>query len=364
MGLSRVYSSTNTGLYGPQGPSYISVVSGSPVENSKQPEPAVVDDAVSVSLSDPAKEYAAAQVQEKGPETTEQPAAQESTLVQPPNASGLKPEAQKEVAGQEKPKKETAQAQGKEKAESEGSDGQEDEQAEKQEIAQLKQRDREVRSHEQAHLSALGQYARGGASYTLETGPDGKQYAVGGEVPVDVSPEKTPEETIRKAQTVRRGALAPSDPSTADRQVAASASQLEAQARAEMVKENQQASSSEKKPVEEKPVSAAGKSVKPEQTQSTEAVPGVEEPEAKAPGAGEKDRSPGVNLAPTAPPVEPPAFNVKPVIPEIQPPETINKPTVGPMAGASSATLKATPLFGAKHPLFSLAPGSLINTQA
>lgn len=105
--------------------------------------------------------------------------------------------------------------------------------SEEAEVQELAARDREVRAHEQAHLSSLGGHRSGGATYTFRTGPDGKRYAVGGEVPVDVSAESTPTETIAKAQTIRQAALAPADPSGADRQVAAKATQLEAEARAE-----------------------------------------------------------------------------------------------------------------------------------
>lgn len=101
-------------------------------------------------------------------------------------------------------------------------------------LSQLKSRDREVRSHEQAHLSVAGQYARGGASFTLEKGPDGNSYAVGGEVPIDIGTESEPEATIQKMQVVRRAALAPADPSSADRQIAADASAKELRARQEI----------------------------------------------------------------------------------------------------------------------------------
>lgn len=94
----------------------------------------------------------------------------------------------------------------------------------------LQRRDTEVRTHEQAHLSAAGQYAAGGASFTYVTGPGGKKYASGGEVPIDMSKEKTPEATIAKMRTVRRAALAPANPSGADRGIAAQASSVEAQA--------------------------------------------------------------------------------------------------------------------------------------
>lgn len=103
----------------------------------------------------------------------------------------------------------------------------------KQQVNQLKKRDAEVKSHEQAHMAAGGGIVQGGASYQYTRGPDGKQYAVGGEVKIDLSSEKTPEATIRKMQQVRRAALAPAQPSGADRSVAAQASQIEAQARME-----------------------------------------------------------------------------------------------------------------------------------
>ncbi|MCB0343893.1 MAG: hypothetical protein KDD66_02185 [Bdellovibrionales bacterium] len=106
------------------------------------------------------------------------------------------------------------------------------------ELEELKARDREVRTHEQAHLAALGPYKSGGPSYEYQTGPDGKQYAVGGEVPVDASPEPEPEKTVTKMQTIQRAALAPAEPSSTDRAVAAKAAQLESQARAEIAQEN------------------------------------------------------------------------------------------------------------------------------
>lgn len=99
----------------------------------------------------------------------------------------------------------------------------------------LQQRDRQVRAHESAHKEAGGPHVAGGVSYTYQTGPDGRQYAVGGEVPIDASrvPDD-PEATIDKARTVRRAALAPADPSAADRAVAARASQMESRARGEI----------------------------------------------------------------------------------------------------------------------------------
>ena len=116
-------------------------------------------------------------------------------------------------------------------------------QLDRQEIEQLqklKLRDKEVRTHEQAHLSAAGQYARGGMSFSYQKGPDGVAYAVSGEVGIDLGDESTPEATLFKMQTVKRAALAPANPSGADRQIAAQAAAKEAQARQEILRETQE----------------------------------------------------------------------------------------------------------------------------
>lgn len=109
-----------------------------------------------------------------------------------------------------------------------------------QDLAQLrtlKRRDMEVRSHEQAHLSAAGKYAKGGASFVYQKGPDGGKYAIGGEVSIDISSESSPEETISKMQTIKRAALAPLNPSPADRGIAAQAASKEASARQQLIRE-------------------------------------------------------------------------------------------------------------------------------
>jgi hypothetical protein len=103
-------------------------------------------------------------------------------------------------------------------------------------LEQLKQTDREVRQHEMAHQTVGGAYA-GGASYEYEVGPDGKRYAVAGEVPIDYGPvPNDPQATIEKMQTVIAAAMAPADPSPTDYQVAAQARQylLEAKLEASM----------------------------------------------------------------------------------------------------------------------------------
>lgn len=105
---------------------------------------------------------------------------------------------------------------------------------ESQQLEKLKARDREVRAHELAHLAAAGSLATSGASFTYQRGPDGANYAIGGEVQIDTSAGSNPEETIRKAQIIRAAAQAPAEPSGQDRSVAAKASQMEAKARAEL----------------------------------------------------------------------------------------------------------------------------------
>ena len=102
-------------------------------------------------------------------------------------------------------------------------------------VSELRARDLEVKMHERAHTAAAGQYAAGGPTYEYQDGPDGRQYAVGGEVSIDTSKiPGDPEATLRKAQMIKRAALAPSNPSAADRAVAAVAARMEAEAMLEI----------------------------------------------------------------------------------------------------------------------------------
>ena len=102
------------------------------------------------------------------------------------------------------------------------------------EVESLKKRNAEVIAHEQAHAATGGQYA-GSASFDYQTGPDGVRYAVGGEVPIDVSEiPDDPEATATKMEIVQNAALAPVSPSAADRAIASSASMKEMEARGEI----------------------------------------------------------------------------------------------------------------------------------
>lgn len=98
-------------------------------------------------------------------------------------------------------------------------------------VQALVARDREVHAHESAHVAVGRQYVVSGPSYTYQQGPNGRHYAIGGEVQLDVSAEAEANATLNKAEIVRRAALAPVEPSAQDRLVAARATQLAAQAR-------------------------------------------------------------------------------------------------------------------------------------
>ncbi len=105
-------------------------------------------------------------------------------------------------------------------------------------VSDLQKTDSKVKAHENAHRTSGAGLIRGVTSFTYTTGPDGKQYATGGEVQIDVSPVNgDPEATIQKMERVRAAALAPVDPSAQDRSVAALASSIVANA---MIQEAQQ----------------------------------------------------------------------------------------------------------------------------
>ena len=114
---------------------------------------------------------------------------------------------------------------------------------ERKQVEELRRRDREVRQHEQAHKAAAGPHAKGGPVFEYEEGPDGQQYAVSGHVDVDLSEvQGDPAATIRKMETIRRAAMAPAEPSSQDRQVAAQATKKAQEARMELARETEQLS--------------------------------------------------------------------------------------------------------------------------
>lgn len=91
-------------------------------------------------------------------------------------------------------------------------------------VEQLKRTDREVRQHEMAHVAAGGRYITSGTNFSYKQGPDGKRYAVAGEVGIDTSPVPgDPRATIQKMRQIKTAALAPAHPSSQDLKVASNA---------------------------------------------------------------------------------------------------------------------------------------------
>ncbi len=117
-------------------------------------------------------------------------------------------------------------------------------------VTELKQVDQAVKRHEMAHVVAGGRFILSGANYSYKTGPDGKRYAVSGEVSIDTSPVPgDPQATIDKMQQIRRAALAPADPSPQDRKVASTAMTISTKAMSELMlnRIKEKASSDEEK---------------------------------------------------------------------------------------------------------------------
>lgn len=109
---------------------------------------------------------------------------------------------------------------------------------EKKQVEELKKLDKEVRQHELAHMAGGAGIISSGPSFQFQRGPDGVQYAVGGEVHIDTSTiPDDPEATIRKMQQVQAAANAPADPSSQDRKVASSAAQMQTKARLELAQQ-------------------------------------------------------------------------------------------------------------------------------
>ncbi|OHC68122.1 MAG: hypothetical protein A3H93_03825 [Rhodocyclales bacterium RIFCSPLOWO2_02_FULL_63_24] len=97
----------------------------------------------------------------------------------------------------------------------------------KRQVAALARIDQEVRAHEAAHLRVGAGVVTSAANFSYTYGPDGKSYAVAGEVGIDTSPEQAPEANIDKGQRIRIVALAPAEPSPQDYRVAAIGSRIE-----------------------------------------------------------------------------------------------------------------------------------------
>ncbi|WP_342129565.1 putative metalloprotease CJM1_0395 family protein [Hydrogenophaga sp. OTU3427] len=113
--------------------------------------------------------------------------------------------------------------------------------AELRRVSELKAIDAKVRAHEAAHMAAGFGIVTGGPSYSTVYGPDGRAYAVGGEVGVDTSTEKDPQANIDKGRRIQAAAMAPAEPSGQDFRVAAQGRALEAQGRQALAREQSEA---------------------------------------------------------------------------------------------------------------------------
>ena len=105
-------------------------------------------------------------------------------------------------------------------------------------VKELQSRDAEVKAHEAAHQSAAGGLA-GAASYTYQQGPDGKMYAIGGEVPISIPSSASPKEALANARKVQAAATAPGEPSSQDMAVASSAAMMQVKAEQQLAQQAQ-----------------------------------------------------------------------------------------------------------------------------
>jgi hypothetical protein len=162
------------------------------------------------------------------------------------------------------------------------------------EVQELKRIDQKVRAHEMAHLSAAQGISISGATYVYKRGPDGVNYAVGGEVKIDTSQESDPQKTIAKAQKIVAAALAPGDPSPQDRQVAATARQMEAQARMEAARQQVKGGGEKAKTSSSQQNAAVSNASNAQESQQTNAgIKTYQQNQAYAPGVN--SNNPGVN---------------------------------------------------------------------
>lgn len=85
--------------------------------------------------------------------------------------------------------------------------------AEREALRRLRDRDRAVRTAERLKETVAGRYLSGNVRYRYARGPDGKAYAVAAEAELDTEPVTgDPRATLRKAEAIRRAALATMSP--------------------------------------------------------------------------------------------------------------------------------------------------------
>jgi len=85
-------------------------------------------------------------------------------------------------------------------------------------LEKFKNKDAEIRTHEQVHAS-IG-HTTAPISYSYQQGPDGKMYAVGGSVRLETSMPDDPKAAAFKLDMLQKAASAPSNTSGADNAIA------------------------------------------------------------------------------------------------------------------------------------------------
>ena len=108
-----------------------------------------------------------------------------------------------------------------------GVDGKELSESDEELLQKLKSRDAKVRSHEAAHVMAAGGQASS-PTYTYQTGPDGRRYAIGGSVDISIMTTGDGEADARRAKKAYRAAMATGEPSARDLQTATRAQSMSA----------------------------------------------------------------------------------------------------------------------------------------
>jgi len=110
--------------------------------------------------------------------------------------------------------------------------------AEQAELSSLKARDNKVRQHVQAHFGAGAGLNISSPALVYQRGADGVNYAVGGDVRISTATGGKPEDRLAHAEMIMAAALAPADPSAADRSAASSAQHMAQQARADLLRQD------------------------------------------------------------------------------------------------------------------------------
>lgn len=117
-------------------------------------------------------------------------------------------------------------------------------------VKRLKQQEEKVMRRVNSRLAAGGDICEK-PTFQYEIGPDGKRYKTAGEVKIDISPCKTPEETIAKMQRVKKAAMACGEPTKEDRAIYEEADRIAQMAQAQLNQERARQSAEERKKREE-----------------------------------------------------------------------------------------------------------------